>query len=164
MKQTEKNNRNQAAQPDDNRSSDLGQSPMMAYLLEALEKGTDIGHYGRLTFTMVARHFLDEGKLIRLLANQPGHNEAEAKALVNQVKAHDYNPPKRERILEWQAQQDFPICPNPDDPGSCNVYSELKFPDGIYDNIQEFYEEQTGEGEPTGPEKNRETTGRRKAS
>jgi hypothetical protein len=164
MKQTEKNNRNQAAQPDDNRSSDLRHSPMMAYLLEALEKGTDIGHYGRLTFTMVARHFLDEGKLIRLLANQPGHNEAEAKALVNQVKAHDYNPPKRERILEWQAQQDFPICPNPDDPGSCNVYSELKFPDGIYDNIQEFYEEQTGEGEPTGPEKNRETTGRRKAS
>ena len=144
MKQTEKNSRKQTTQPDDNRSSDLRESPMMAYLLEALEKGTDIGHYGRLTFTMIARHFLDEARLIRLLANQPGHNEAEAKALVSQVKAHDYNPPKRERILEWQAQQDFPICPNPADPGSCNVYSELKFPDSIYDNIQEFYEEQTG--------------------
>jgi hypothetical protein len=144
MKQTEKNNRNQTTQPDDNRSSDLRQSPMMAYLLDALEKGTDIGHYGRLTFTMIARHFLDESRLIRLLAKQPGHNEAEAKALVSQVKAHDYNPPKRERILEWQAQQDFPICPNPEDPGSCNVYAELKFPEGIYENIQEFYEEQTG--------------------
>ncbi|MEO8972890.1 MAG: hypothetical protein ABI406_14985 [Ktedonobacteraceae bacterium] len=44
--------------------------------------------------------------------------------------------------LEWQSEQDFPICPTPDEPGSCNVYQELRFPDGIYDNISEYYEEQ----------------------
>ena len=141
MKQAEKDTRKQTNQPEGGRSSDLRESPMMAHLLDALEQGKDIGHYGRLTFAMIARHFLDDEEIIRLLGSQPDHNEAEAKALLSQVKARDYNPPKRERILEWQARQDFPICPNPDDPGSCNVYAELKFPEGIYDNIQDFWEE-----------------------
>src|SRR5690349_6078002 len=114
MKQPEKTNRNHTTESAGSR--ELRNSPMMAHLLDALEKGTDIGHYGRLTFAMVARHFLKDDELVRLLANQPDHNEAEAKALVSQVKAHDYNPPKRERILEWQSQQDFQICPNSDDP------------------------------------------------
>ncbi len=149
MKQTEKSNQktNQKTATRTSGSDELRTSPMMAHLLDALEKGTDIGHYGRLTFVMVARHFLSDDEMIRLLAGQPGHNEAEAKVLVNQVKTRDYNPPKRERILEWQSQQDFPICPNSDDPGSCNVYSDLKFPDGIYENIEEFYEEKLGEGD-----------------
>jgi hypothetical protein len=115
---------------------------MMAHLLDAMEAGTDIGHYGRLTFVMVARHFLEEDKIVDFLAHQPGQNEEDARALVLQVKAHDYNPPKRERILQWQAQQDFPICPTPDEPGTCNVYQELRFPPNIYENINEFWEEQ----------------------
>ncbi len=127
---------------DDTRSTDLRDSPMMAHLLDALEAGTDIGHYGRLTFAMIARHFLDDDEMVRLLANQPGQSEQEARSLLQQVKSRDYNPPKRERILQWQAQQDFPICPTPDDPASCNVYRELRFPEGIYENINEFYEEQ----------------------
>lgn len=114
---------------------------MMMYLLDALEKGTDIGHYGRLTFVMVARHFLSEETMVDLLSRQPDHNREDTEALVRQVKGHDYNPPKRERILEWQAQQDFPICPTPDEPGTCNVYQELRFPEGIYENINEFWEE-----------------------
>src|SRR5919199_3303151 len=105
---------------DDGRSENLRDSPMMAHLLDALDAGTDIGHYGRLTFAMIARHFLDEDELIRLLANQPDQNEETAQSLVRQVEGRDYNPPKRERILEWQAQQGFPICPTPDDPRSCN--------------------------------------------
>src|SRR5579863_6045560 len=120
----------------------LRNSPMMVHLLDALENGTDIGHYGRLTFVMVARHFLSEDELVALLSQQPDHNVEDARVLVRQVKARDYNPPKRERILEWQSQQDFPICPTPDEPGTCNVYQELRFPDGIYDNISEYYEEQ----------------------
>ena len=120
----------------------LRNSPMMVHLLNALEQGTDIGHYGRLTFVMVARHFLSEDELIKLLSHQPDHNTEDFSRLVRQVKAHDYNPPKRERILEWQSQQDFPICPTPDEPSACNVYQELRFPDGIYDNISEYYEEQ----------------------
>ena len=130
---------------DDPRGENLRDSPMMAHLLDALEAGTDIGHYGRLTFAIIARHFLPEDEIIRLLGNQPNHNADEARVLLRQVAARDYNPPKRERILEWQAQQDFAICPTPDDPASCNVYRELRFPDGIYDNIQEFWEEQAAE-------------------
>lgn len=120
----------------------LRDSPMMAHLLDALEAETDIGHYGRLTFAMIARHFLEEEELVRLLASQPGQGEARARALVLQVREKDYSPPKRERILQWQAQQEFPICPTPDDPDGCNVYRELRFPEGIYESIQEYWEEQ----------------------
>jgi hypothetical protein len=114
---------------------------MMAHLLEALKDGTDIGEYGRLTFAMVARHFMDDEEIIDLLSAQPDLDEEEARALLLQVKAHDYNPPRRERILQWQAQQEFQICPWPDDPNACNVYTELAFPDRIYDNIGDFWEE-----------------------
>jgi DNA primase large subunit len=121
--------------------NDLRESPMMAHLLDALDGGEDIGHYGRLVFAMVARHFLSEDELVERLANDRDFNEEEARALVAQVTQRGYNPPRRERILEWQAQQDFPICPNPDDPRACNVYRELKFPDDVYEDIEEFYED-----------------------
>ena len=139
MAQTEKN---QPTSTDDGRSENLCDSPMMAHLLDALEKGTDIGHYGRLTFVMIARHFLSPDEMIKLLGKQPDHNEVEARALIHQVEGRNYNPPKRERILEWQAQQDFPICPTPDQPGTCNVYQDLRFPSDTYEHIQEYYEEQ----------------------
>ena len=124
---------------------ELRDSPMMAHLLDALEDGTDIGHYGRLTFAMVARHFLDEKKLLKLLAKQPDFTDEEARVMLAQVQERDYNPPKRERILEWQAQQDFPICPDPEDPNACNLYRELRFPDRIYENIGDFWEEKAEE-------------------
>jgi hypothetical protein len=141
MSQSKKTPRSGQAVADDGRSTDLRDSPMMAHLLDALEAGTDIGHYGRLTFAMIARHFLDEEELIGLLVRQPGCDEAEARSLVLQVEGRDYNPPKRERILQWQAQQEFPICPTPDDPQACNVYRELRFPDRVYEQIGEFWEE-----------------------
>lgn len=122
--------------------TDLHDSPMMAHLLSALEDGQDIGHFGRLVFTMVARFFLPEDELIGLLAKQPNQSETDARALLLQVKARNYNPPKRERILQWQRMQDFPICPTPDEPGSCNVYDELRFPDEIYAQIGEFWIEE----------------------
>ena len=141
------------AQPDENkyrkdskggsdyRSTDLRDSPMMAHLLDALHQGTDVGHYGRLVFVIVARHFLNEDELVSLIARQPEMDETKARAMVLQVKQKDYNPPKRDRILQWQKEQDFPICPEADDPNGCNVYRELRFPDGIYENIGEFWEE-----------------------
>ena len=88
---------------------DLRQSEMMSHLLEALDKGEDIGHYGRLTFAMVAHHFLDNEELVEWLSKDGDTDESEARALVQQVEERDYNPPRRERILEWQNQQDFPI-------------------------------------------------------
>jgi DNA primase large subunit len=137
----EKNGARGGQETADTRSEDLKDSPMMARLLEALEAGTDVGHYGRLTFAMIARHFLKEDELVRLLAGQPDQDEERARAMLLQVKGRDYNPPKREKILQWQAQQEYQIIPDADDPDSGNVYRELKFPDPIYEHIQEYYEE-----------------------
>lgn len=123
---------------------ELRKSEMMAHLLDALDDGQDIGHYGRLVFAMVARHFMDTDELIDYLQKDPDFSETEAKALYQQVQGKDYNPPKRDRILEWQQQQDFPICPNADDPDSCNVYRDLKFPDEVYEHISSYYEHKVG--------------------
>ena len=125
---------------------ELRKSEMMAHLLDALDKGKDIGHYGRLVFAMVARHFLSEDELVGYLQKDRDFSEEEARALYRQVQGRDYNPPRRERILEWQAQQEFPICPNPDDPDACNVYRDLKFPDDIYEDISEYDEQQAEAG------------------
>src|ERR671933_310351 len=79
---------------------DLRRSPMMSHLLDALERGEDIGHYGRLTFAMVARHFMDTEELVRLLARGGDSDERKAQALVKQVEDHDYNPPRRVQRLQ----------------------------------------------------------------
>jgi DNA primase large subunit len=120
---------------------DLLKNGMMAHLLEALEAGRDIGHYGRLVFAMVARHFMTEDELLTYLTKNPDFTEEEARALYHQVQGRDYNPPRRERILEWQKQQEFPICPNPDDPDACNVYKDLQFPESIYQHITDYHEQ-----------------------
>lgn len=119
----------------------LRDSPMMAHLLDALEHGEDLGHYGRLVFAMVSRHFLTDAELIDWLRRDASFGDEDARALVHQVDGRDYNPPRRERILEWQREQDFPICPTPDDPDSCNVYRELRFPESVYQDISEYHEQ-----------------------
>ena len=119
---------------------DLRQSPMMNHLLEALDRGEDIGHYGRLTFVMIARHFVSNIELVELLTKDRDADEQEIRALVQQVEEKGYSPPRRDRVIEWQSQQDFQICPNPDDPDTCNVYNELSFPDEVYESIQEYQE------------------------
>jgi hypothetical protein len=121
---------------------ELRQSPMMTHLLDALDEGQDIGHYGRLTFAMVARHFLDPEEVVAHLVKDKDFDEREAKSLVQQVESRGYNPPSRTRILEWQAQQDFPICPTPDDPAACNVYRELTMPGDVIEDIEEYREQQ----------------------
>ena len=119
----------------------LRNNDMMAHLLDALEQGRDIGHYGRLVFAMVARHFVGEEELVQLLQKDKDVSEEKARALVQQVNGRGYNPPRRDRILQWQSEQDFPICPNPDDPDACNVYKDLQFPDGVYHDIEEYREQ-----------------------
>ncbi len=121
---------------------DLRRSPMMVHLMDALKKGEDIGHYGRLTFAMVAHHFVEPDELVRLLEQDKTMESAQAKALVQQMETRAYSPPRRERILEWQAQQDFPICPNPDDPDACNPYAELEMPEAVIEHIEEYREQQ----------------------
>ncbi len=138
-----KSNDKRAGRPTGGSRDALEKSPMMAHLLDGLDHKTDIGEYGRLTFAMVARFFLSEDEMVHLLKEQPGMNEESARALVLQVNRHDYNPPKRERVLQWQQQQDFQICPDEEDPNSCNVYKELEFPQELYDRIGEFWEEKS---------------------
>jgi len=119
----------------------LRKNGMMAHLLDSLEAGQDIGHYGRLVFAMVARHFLDDEDLVETLVQDPAFNEDAARALVEQVKGRDYSPPRREKVLEFQSRQDFPICPNTDDPDACNVYKDLQFPESVYAHIGEYREQ-----------------------
>ena len=121
--------------------SDLRKNDMMAHLVDSLEAGKDIGQYGRLVFAMVARHFLSENELVKLLTKDKNFDEAEARRLVTQVQSRDYNPPKRERILQYLEEQKFPICPNADDPDACNVYKDLTFPEGVYAKINEYYQQ-----------------------
>ena len=125
---------------------ELMKSEMMRHLVESLEQGKDIGHYGRLVFAMVARHFLSEEEVCALLEKDHDFSNEQARLLFKQVAGRDYNPPKRERILEWQKEQEFPICPNPEDPDGCNVYKDLNFPDHVYEHIQHYQEKKAEVG------------------
>ena len=121
--------------------AELRKDSMMAHLLDSLAEGKDIGHYGRLVFAMVARHFMPHEEVIAWLRRDQDFGEAEAAAMLTQVEGRDYNPPKRNRILEWQAEQDFPIIPNTEDPDCGNLYRNLKFPDTIYHHIENYQEQ-----------------------
>jgi hypothetical protein len=125
--------------------SDLRRNRMMAHLLDALDAGQDIGHYGRLVFAIVARHFLSPDEVVSLLHKDPKMGEREARGLLRQVEEHDYSPPRREKILAWQGEQEFKIMPDPADPDSGNAYDDLRFPDGVYEHIAEYYEEKSEE-------------------
>lgn len=120
---------------------ELENDKMMAHLIESLNGGKDIGHYGRLTFVMVARHYMDDEQLVEYLTKDPDCDEEKARGLIEQVKARGYNPPKRERVLDWDQKQEFPICPNQDDPDGCNVYRNLELPNGVYKDIQHYREQ-----------------------
>ena len=121
----------------------LREDAMMRHLLDSLDAGKDIGHYGRLVFTMIARHFLPDDQVIAELTRDRDFSEEQARHMVHQVAARDYSPPRRERILQWQAEQDLPIVPNADDPDCGNVYKSLRFPKGLYEHIEQYQEAKT---------------------
>jgi hypothetical protein len=77
---------------------ELRKSAMMAHLLDGLERGTDIDHYGRLVFAMVARHFLDEEELLEWLKKDEDFSEARARSLILQVQGRDYRPGRMQRL------------------------------------------------------------------
>ena len=128
---------------------ELRRSPLMAHLLDALADGKDIGHFGRLTVAMVGHYFVSRDELVRVLLAGQGIDEREAKALVKQVEDHRYNPPSRAQILEWQRHQEFPLCPTPDDPDACNLYRDLRFPEAVYEDIEEYHEQRFDAGTGT---------------
>jgi hypothetical protein len=59
----------------------LRKNAMMAHLLESLEQGQDVGHYGRLVFAMVGRHFMDEAELVSWLQKDADFSEEQARSL-----------------------------------------------------------------------------------
>lgn len=109
--------------------------------MSSLEQGKDIGHYGRLVFVMIGRHFLDGQELVSWLTKDPDCSEEKASVLVQQVEDRGYNPPRREKILEWMSQQDFPICPDATNPNACNVYKDFSFDKQVYDHIAGYHEQ-----------------------
>ncbi len=121
-------------------TEDLRQDSMMAHLLDSLDEGKNIGHYGRLVFAMVAHHFLSDAEVLAYLTKDSDFSEEQATLMLRQVEGRDYNPPKRDRILAWQKEQEFPILPNPEDPDCGNLYRTLKFPDSVYNNIGHYQE------------------------
>ena len=123
---------------------ELKKSDIMAHLLGSLEQGKDIGHYGRLTVVIVGQKFLSEDELVQLLTQDPDCDEEKARSLIEQVAARGYNPPKRERIMEWMQKQEFPLCPHPDDSQACNLYRDIEFPKQVYDKIHNYYEHANG--------------------
>ena len=124
-------------------SADLGgeeelrKDPMMAHLLDALAEGTDVGHYGRLVFAMVARHFMPHDEVLAWLTKDNDFSEEQARQMLHQVEGRDYSPPRRERLMEWQREQDFQFM-DVNDPDSGNLYRNLKFPQEIYEHIGHY--------------------------
>lgn len=118
---------------------ELRKDPMMAHLLDSLNAGTDIGHYGRLTFAMVARHFLPHEEVLAYLTKDRDFAEDQATAMLHQVEGRDYSPPRRERLMEWQREQEFQFI-DVNDPDSGNLYRNLKFPQAIYQHIGHYQE------------------------
>jgi DNA primase large subunit len=118
----------------------LKRDEMMKHLMDALESGQDIGHYGRLVFIMGARHFLDNDELVAWMTKDKDCDEEKARSLIQQVEQRNYNPPRRERVMEWMQKQGFPICPNPENPDSCNLYKDLEFPHEVYEHIGQYRE------------------------
>lgn len=127
--------------------AELRKDSMMAHLLDSLAAGKDIGHYGRLVFAMVARHFLPHDEVLAWMTKDKDFSDEDARVMLRQVEGRDYSPPKRERIVEWQAQQEFPILPNMDDPDCGNLYRNLTFPEAIYKHIGHYQEQKMESGE-----------------
>lgn len=125
---------------------DLEKNHMMAHLTRALDDGKDIVHYGRLVYAIVARHFLSDDELVAQLAKDRDFAEEDARGLVQQVQERDYSPPGRNKIMEYQAKQDFPIMPDTQDPDEGNVYRDLEFPQQVYDHISEYHQQKAEDG------------------
>lgn len=60
------------------------------------------------------------------------------------MEARGYNPPKRDRILDWMSKQEFPKCPTPEDAQACTVCKGVEFPKQVYDKIHAYYDQWHG--------------------
>ena len=65
--------------------AELRKDSMMDHLLDSLQAGQDIGHYGRLVFAMVARHFMPHKDVLEWLMRDQDFAEADAVNMLRQV-------------------------------------------------------------------------------
>ena len=126
---------------------DLKKDNMMNHLLASLEKGEDIGHYGKTRVHDGGAPFSDQDEVVEWLRKDPDCDEQKARGLLQQVQSRNYNPPRRERILEWMRKQQFPICPDAEDPDQCNLYRNFEFPGQISEN--QYHEQKQESGSET---------------
>jgi len=113
------------------RLEDLRQSPMMNYLLDALDSGEDIGHQGWLTFAIVAHHFLERDELVAWLSKDGDTDKNEVRA-GPAGRGEGLQPAAARAHPRVAGAAGLPDCPNPEDPDACNVYNELQFPHDAY--------------------------------
>jgi hypothetical protein len=92
----------------------LRQDAMMRHLLESLDQGVDIGHYGRLVFAMVARHFLSQQEMLTELTKDRSFSEEQAAVLLAQVAerraASASSSGRRSRILSSSLNLTIPTA------------------------------------------------------
>ena len=85
--------------------------------------------------------FLPHDEVLAWMTKDADFGEEDARLMLVQVEGRDYSPPRRDRILQWQSEQEFPILPNVDDPDCGNLYRNLNFPDAIYQHIGHYREQ-----------------------
>ena len=73
-------------------TEELRKDSMMGHLLDSLDAGKDVGHYGRLVFAMVARHFLPHEEVLAYLTKDRDFSEEQANLMLKQVEGRDYKP------------------------------------------------------------------------
>jgi hypothetical protein len=123
---------------------------MMGHMLDALDNGEDIGHYGRLVFAMIGHHFVSEDELVKLLTKDPRHERAGDPG--------DGAAGPGEGLQPAAAREDPRVpepagtsrsAPIPTTQTPAIPYQELQFPDEVYESIQEYREgQQTSDPEP----------------
>jgi hypothetical protein len=99
---------NLAGEPNPSGTDELRKDPTMAQLLDSLEAEQDIGYYGRLVFSMVARHFLSQIQIDAYLNPEAPAAAPRPIAVVPRRPAAAASP---ERILKWRRKQAVPVLP-----------------------------------------------------
>ena len=101
-------------EPTGDGEAELRNDSMMAHLLDSLNDGKDIGHYGRLVFAMVARHFMPHDEVMAWMMKDKDVDEEKARLMLVQVEGKDYSPPRRDKILSYpELNRTSPSCRMP---------------------------------------------------
>ena len=123
---------------------DLKRNPMMRRIIQTMESGQDVGHYGRFIFTVVASYFIGEKEITDLLKRQPEIEDSEeALGFYLQVASARYVMPTSARIRAWdksEEQKNFPLIIQ-GDRNSGNLYREIPLPQQALVSVRSYWRE-----------------------